>query len=299
MEHLEKKFGVLYPERFKKFLKELDCSRVIIEMLDEKYEILPSLLEEITDNNIADTAYNNLNDLYTYPEDQQTKKLPFARNTTGDCYKFLYFQGENGTECGESIYVRDLDAPWAGRIKVSNSIEFLYGKQSKDDKEVLISCNSKTFNEFSELVDLPSNIQYELESPGDFGFNTKEANTPISVTTSLTISSNKDEKDDFCVIHVCIELDRGGKVLYGNYNYEIKSNKLLNLCFDENQNYRIYYYKFHAVMDALKKFKDRCLSNDLSIEELNEKINTSNYLNVIKGYFYSVDIMGNASLYGV
>ena len=148
IEIIENELDFLFPSRFKQFIRDkipADKS-VKLELLDGHYKFLDSLLKkDVSDNyeNVISISAD-LNSPY-YPEEKGFVKIPFAKSTEGDGFKYLYFIAEKNKEAEERVFLRDIDSPATGRIPLCNQLPFVLRKVGQIDNHIVASNLSLNF----------------------------------------------------------------------------------------------------------------------------------------------------------
>lgn len=290
---IEQKINCKFPRDFKDYLLGFSGKDIHLNLFDEPY----TLLSGITKNHEIIDEYENvvfcskILDSASYLSDPDYIKVPFARNTTGDRYKFLYFLSKKGEESNGHIYLRDSDSPGSGRIKIADSIEFLNGKVEHKDDLVIISNTHKKFSELIQYMSLPEPISISKQYDG--GINTRE-NTEqkpniIKTEHSAFIAIAKDYKQNYARFQIDIEIVHNNTISFSNRTYDLDIYGL-KYNIENNVNYRIYYHKLICTLDCLKFTMESLDQKGLvSKQQFNDLIDKTPLLKMVEKYFIQLD----------
>lgn len=271
---IEEELNVSFPQRFKSFLKDKlpKESSVKIELLDGPYKFLDSLFEgEVKDNyeNVVSVS-NDLNSSY-YPEEKEFVKIPFAKSTEGDGFKYLYFVAEKDSEASEKIYMRDIDSPATGSIPLCNQLPFIIRKVGEINGQTIVTNTTLNFSEANSWMEIPSFINIWKDS---YGTNIREEQKDDSCDIDLYLSNYimEDKEENFSKIEVQVDINYQNKRIQSAMAFEIDKAGLL-IQFANNINYRIFYHKLVCIVGTFAT-----MANDL---KKNHNIDISEYLNTL------------------
>jgi hypothetical protein len=274
IEIIETELDVLFPSRFKQFIKDkvLTGKSVKLELLDGHYKFVDSLLKkDVTDNyeNVISIS-NDLNSSY-YPEEKDFVKIPFAKSTEGDGFKYLYFIAEKNKEAEERVFLRDMDSPATGRIPICNQLPFVLRKVGQINNQIVASNLSLNFTEANNWIEIPEFINIWKDSYGvTIHEEPKENNCKIELYLSNYMFENKNE--NVSKIEVQVDMNCQNKRIISAMAFEIDKAGLQTQ-FSNNINYRIFYHKLVCIIGTLAT-----LASDL---KKNHNIEIVEYLNTL------------------
>lgn len=288
IEVIEEELDVLLPNRFKQFLKgKISPNKSAkLELLDGQYKFLDSLfVKDVSDNyENAIRVSNDINSLQ-YPEEEELVKIPFAKSTEGDGFKYLYFIAEKQREASETVFLRDLDSPATGRIAICNQLPFVLRKVGKIDNQIIASNRSLNFSEANNWIEIPNFINIWKDS---YGVNIREEvnddNCKIDLYLSNYIIENNEE--NFSKIEVQVDMNYQNKRILSTMAFEIDKAALLTQ-FANNVNYRIFYHKLVCIIGTLAT-----LASDLREShniEIVEYLNTLDLRELTKQDFRGIE----------
>jgi hypothetical protein len=267
---IEDNLGVAFPERFKDFvINKLPKDKEIqIELLDGPYKFLDSLFRTDITNEYEDVVHiaNRLNDL-EYPEDNASIKIPFAKSTEGDGFKYLYFLSEKNSIATEIICLRDLDSPSSSRIPICTDLSFVIRKAGAIKADFIVSNLSLNYSEVNSWMNIPEYICVWKDS---YGMTIREdiSEDMLSVELFLTNFTEEDPRENFSKIEVQLTIVANGQRIDSSMAFEVDKAGL-QVQFLQNINYRIFYHKLVCIIGTLSTTKDDLKNNhNLNIEDL-------------------------------
>lgn len=292
-EAIEQKINCKFPRDFKNRLLEFSGKNIQLNLFDEPYTILSGITKnhEIIDEYENVVLCSNVLDEAYYLSDPDYIKIPFARNTTGDRFKFLYFLCKTGEESNGHIYLRDSDSPGSGRIKIADSIEFLYGEVEHKDDDVFISYSNKKFSALIRYMPLPELISISKHYDGGIHTreNTEQKPNVIKTEHSAFIAIAKDYKQNYARFQIDIELVHNNTISFSNRTYDLDIYGL-KYNIENNVNYRIYYHKLICTLDCLKFTMESLEEKGLvSKQQFNDLIDKTPLLKMVEKYFIQLD----------
>lgn len=270
---IEAALGCRFPRRFTAYLAGLQSEEIIFRLFDNEYRVLSTLTkgegqEIVWDEHVVFRS-KLMDDKKTYPEDEGWIKLPFARVLAGDGYIYLYFLCRPGEESPEDIYARDTDSPWAGRIKVSNSIDWLKGDISREGGKATVDCRNKKFLDVCEMMPPCLNISYWGD---DFDIrisdNINELENQFTADKYAEVFEWDEGEGEEGAISLEVQLFVvcSTKTIHSSKRYMIGIIGLKTQLLP-NYNYRIFYHKFICVMDCLKHTMSAMVKEGITSKE--------------------------------
>lgn len=252
LSQIEKQLSCFLPQTFKQLLIKYPEKELILDLMDERYRILHSLCYNMKfkyDDDIVAKS-SDLGDTYDYPEDPDFIKIPFAKSLTGDGYKYLYFLAKKGTVASEQIYIRDTDAPNTSRIKIAENLQFIRGHETIKSNEIIISNKQQKFSDFESLINLPDKMT-RMKFEGMTRPNNEKRIETLNIDLHAKICEFTDPSENFTNFYVDMTLVTADSISFYNIPYEVD---IVGLRYnvENNMNYRIFYHKFIAIVDALR-----------------------------------------------
>ena len=274
IEVIEEELNVLLPNKFKQFLKDKISPNksAKLELLDGQYKFLDSLfVKNVSDNYESVIRVSNDFNSLQYPEEEELVKIPFAKSTEGDGFKYLYFIAERQREANETVFLRDLDSPATGRIAICNQLPFVLRKVGEIDNQIIVSNRSLNFSEANNWIEIPNFICIWKDSYGvNIREETNDDNCKIDLYLSNYIMENNEE--NFSKIEVQVDMTYQNKRILSAMAFEIDKAALLTQ-FANNVNYRIFYHKLVCIIGTFAT-----LASDL---RRNHNIEIVEYLNTL------------------
>lgn len=271
---IEEELNIRFPQRFKHFLKDKlpNQNSVKIELLDGPYKFLDSLFEgEVNDHyeNVVSVS-NDLNSSY-YAEEKEFVKIPFAKSTEGDGFKYLYFVAEKKSEASEKIYLRDIDSPATGSIPLCNQLPFIMRKVGEINGQTIVANTTLNFSEANSWMEIPRFINIWKDS---YVTNIREEQKADGCIIDLYLSNYimEDQNENFSKIEFQVVLNYQNKRIQSAMAFEIDRAGLL-IQFANNINYRIFYHKLVCIVGTFAS-----IANDL---KKNHNIEIVEYLNTL------------------
>lgn len=266
IEIIEDQLDARLPERFKKMISGEDKT-LKVELLDGPYKLLDSLFAREVKNQ-DENVINVSNDLNSssYPEENEYVKIPFARSTDGDGYKYLYFVAAKGTEASERVFLRDIDSSTSGRIPLCKQLNFIFRKTGVSNNQRLITNTTLTFSEANGWMEIPDFINIWQDSYAA-SIREKHDENKCNVDLYLTNYILEDTNENFSKIEVQIDLLYNNRKVNATMAFEIDKAGLQRQ-FSDNINYRIFYHKLVCVIGTLATLSADLKSNHgFDIEE--------------------------------
>ena len=204
---------------------------------------------------------------------------------------FLYFLCKTGEESKGHIYLRDYDSPGSGRIKIADSVEFLFGNVEHQDDLVIISNTQKKFSELIRYMPLPELISISKEYPG--GIQTKENTTQqsniIKTEHSAFIVTAKDIRESYSRFQIDVQVNHNNTISFSSRTYDLDIYGL-KYNIEHNMNYRIFYHKLICTLDCLKFTMEYLDQKGLvSKQHFNELIDEMPLIKMVSKYFIQLD----------
>ena len=252
IEHIEQQLNVQFPGRFKQFTKEKlpRENSIKIELLDGSYKFLDSIFKDgVSDHDeMVVNISEELNSSY-YPEDKDFVKIPFAKSTEGDGYKYLYFIAKQGKEASEKIFLVDIDSPDTGRISLCNQLPFIIRNIGRVDNYTLVTNTSLNFSEANSWIEIPTFINLWKDS---FGLTIRDEvkDEHCKVEMYLVNYSMDDKDENFSKIEVQLDIAHNNKRILSAQAFEVDKAGL-QYQFANNINYRIFYHKLVCIIGTL------------------------------------------------
>lgn len=292
-EKIEQTLNCKFPTEFKDYISSIKKEEIILELFDENYRVLYSITKdkEIKDwkEDVIKCSINH-NDSY-YPEDNGLIKLPFARVLSGDGYKYLYFICKQGEESNGEIYIRDMDSPSTGRIRISKSIQLIKGIHSEIEGKVVIDCKNKSFEEVIDFITISNNIKVWKDSFGIMSReNTEGKSEKINLSeVNATIYEFEDKSENFVKFEINLSIPTAEKLAFSSKAYEIDIAGL-KYNIEGNVNYRIFYHKFICSLDCLKETLTRLIDKgEITMDKFNQIFSISEFTNQVKRGFIQIN----------
>lgn len=291
LEKIEMELKCKFPKKFHDLIKEYNGREIILEFPDENYRILSSITskENITDWN-EKVDYVSM-DMKTHMALKSEKiRLPFARNLSGDQFKYLFFEGTEGSELGEQVYLTDLDSI-IGQIEITKTINFLDSSSKRDNgAQIIIDCKPQSIEKVFENFELPKPISYWQKS---FGISSREntENYPdgFSVEQHAVNYYFENQQENIAKFEMQFVFVKGEKLFFTSAAYEI-DNPNLEGSIDYNVEYRTYYFKLFPIIDALIKSKEIAIEQGLiSEEEYLKLIDVKQVFQITNQHFKSIE----------
>ncbi len=249
---IEDELKILLPKKFKQLLLEKlpKGDSIKIELLDGSYKFLDSLFRtDVTDRfeHVVNLS-KDLNASY-YPEEKEFVKIPFAKSTEGDGYKYLYFIAEKEKEASEKIFLRDMDYPKGGRILLSEHLSFVFNKVEKINDQTVVSNTTLNFSEVNNWLEIPECIRIWKDSyTVDIREELKDDNFFIDFDILNYLLENG--KGDFSKIDVQVIINYQNKRISSGFSF-MMGNPNLQGSFRHNGNYSIFYHKLAFIVKTL------------------------------------------------
>ncbi len=291
---IEQKLKGSFPSEFKEYISTFKKEDIILELFDEEYRILYSITKtEINDpwegvaNRSSDFEYYPED----YPEDKNFIKIPFARNLSGDKFKYLYFLCREGEESNGEIYIQDIDSPHVGRVKLSNNLELIKGTASEVGDTIRIDCIDKSFDDLKTIFSLTDNIVAWKDSFGIGGrenSGSKYEELALREIGAIIYESEK-RSESFVKFELHYQSFINEKLVFSSKAYAINIWGL-KYEVENNVNYRIFYHKFICVLDGLKETVEWLIANgEMTREQFNQIFNVTKLINQTKKGFNQID----------
>jgi len=291
-ERIEKTLNCKFPTAFKDYISSIKKEEIILELFDENYRILYSITKDEGTKDWEEDVIKcslNHNESY-YPEDIGLIKIPFARVLSGDGYKYLYFICKEGEESSEEIYIRDMDSPNTGRIRVSKNIQLIKGTHSEIEDKGVIDCKNKSFEEIIDFITISNNISIWKDSFGIMSRqNTEGKSEKITSEVGATIYEYEDKSENFVKFEVHFSISTYEKLAFSSKAYEIDIAGL-KYQIEGNVNYRIFYHKFICSLDCLKETVTKLIDKgEITMDKFNQIFSLPEFTNQIKRRFNQID----------
>lgn len=285
---IEEELGILFPSRFKQFLSDKlpKDNSIEIQLLDGPYKFLDALFNKDVTNNY-ESVISISNDLNSdlYPEEKELVKIPFAKSTEGDGFKYLYFVAEKQKEASEKILLRDLDSPGTGRIPLCNQLPFIFRSVGKVKDQTIITNTSLNFSEANTWIEIPEYVNIWKDS---YGANVRDEARENNCMIDLYLTNYKmeDKNENFSKIEVQVDMTYQNKRILAANAFEVDKSGL-QIQFVNNINYRIFYHKFVCLIGTLAMLAGD-LKNNHNIEII-EFLNTLNLGEFVKQNFKGIE----------
>lgn len=291
LKNIEEKLNCKFPKRFHEFISKNKEKEIILELPDEKYRILRSIINNGNINDSYEKVDYLSNDMKTHQAlKSEKRKLPFARNLSGDQFKYLFFEGEEGEEFDEKIYVTDMDS-LIGEIEITNSIALFDSiVQSKNDSQIIIDCKPQSSEKLFADFQLPKPISYWQKS---FGIssrgNTEKYPNGFSVQQHAVNYHFDNPQENIAKFEMQSVFAKGEQLFFTSSAYEI-DNPNLEGSINYNVEYRTYYFKLFSIVDALIKSKEIAIEQGfINEEEFMDLIEVKQLFQIAKQHFKSID----------
>lgn len=291
---IEQELKCSFPSEFKEYISSFKKEDIILELFDEDYRILYSITKtEIKD--FYEYVANRSSDFEYYPEDypgdKNFIKIPFARNLSGDKFKYLYFLCKEGEESNGEIYIQDIDSPHVGRVKLSNNLELIKGTVSEVGDTIRIDCIDKSFDELKTIFNLTDNIVAWKDSFGIGGRENPESKYEAIALQEIgaTIYESEKRSESFVKFELHYRSSINEKLIFSSKAYAINIWGL-KYEVENNINYRIFYHKFICVLDGLKETVEWLIENgEMTKEQFNQIFSAIKLINQTKKGFNQID----------
>lgn len=291
LEKIEKELNCKFPKRFHDFISKYQGKEIILDLPDEKYHILFSITNGDSEKDSYEKVTYLSNDMKTHQILKSEKmKLPFARNLSGDQFKYLFFEGEEGKEFGEKIYFTDMDS-LIGKIEITNSIDFFGSTvRSENDSQIVIDCKPQSVEKLFTYFQLPKPISYWQKS---FGIssrgNTEKYPNGFSVQQHAVNYHFENPQENIAKFEMQSVFANGEKLFFTSSAYEI-DNPNLEGSINYNVEHRTYYFKLFSIVDALIKSKEIATEQGfISEEEFLKLIDVNQLFQITNQQFKSID----------
>ncbi len=256
LQKIEQELNCKFPEGFHTFLKGRSPEEIILELPDEKYRILESIGEQgnidshedvVTVANVMKTHRALENGLI---------KLPFARNLSGDQFKYLFFEGKEGEEFQEKVFLADIDS-LIGKLEVTNTIQsFDVSKANKTNYQLIVDFKPYSVKQLLTRHQLPETINYWKDSFGiKITDNIKEYKDGFSIQQHAINYEFEDSTENITKVEIQCVFSKDDKLFYTSSAYEIDNSQIAQ-SIEYNVEYRTFYYKFSCIIDTLKKSQE-------------------------------------------
>ena len=289
-DQIEAKLNCQFPERFKQLVQSSGHETIILDLIDEPYQLLDSFFNESVEDQYerVDAVSNMFKDDY-YQEDKDFVTLPFARVMSGDRYKYLYFQGQPNQTIDETIWIRDLDSPKTGRLKIASSIDFLLGDRIEEDR-LILSNKNKSFLSFASLMELPKEISMDQKDSSVITRENDLDQASLQVDFHAKICTFANYKENFTIFYTDITLHLEGVTVNAYHEYSI-NNYGVGYQIENNINYRIYYHKFHCLLNSLKLIYQTLIEKYPTADKamITNLIDTSNFARLAQKGWTQID----------
>lgn len=252
IELIETKLKVSFPKRFIEFINSSlpKDKEVYLELLDGEYKFLDSLFSIDVKNDYEDVVYvSKLMDSPDYPEDKAFVKIPFAKSTEGDGFKYLYFLCEENSESSEKILLRDIDSPMTGRIPICIELPFILRKIGEVNNRFIVSNQTLNFSDANRWIDIPEYINIWKDSYQDYVGKSSEQNR-FRVELFLINYLMNDSNKNFSKIEVQLSIICDGDIVSSALAFEVDKAGL-RFQFEDNINYRIFYHKLVCIIGTI------------------------------------------------
>jgi len=291
LEKIEKVLNCQFPRRFHELIRGNMREEIILELPDEKYRILSS----ITTNGLIDDEYEKVDflskDMKNHRALNSEKvKLPFARNLSGDQFKYLFFEGEEGSEFKEQIFLADIDSH-VGQIEISKSVN-LFNTNSKraNNSQIVIDCKPQSIEEVFKKFELPKPINYWQKS---FGISSREntENYPdnFSIQQHAVNYHFDNPTENIAKFEMQFVFAKGKKLFFTSSAYEVDHPNLEG-SINYNVEYRTFYFKLFSILDGLIKSKQIAIEQGfITEEEFHKLIDIKQLFQITKQQFKSID----------
>ncbi len=291
LEQIEREVNCKFPKRFHELIRNNNGKEIILELPDESYRILWSITKEEKVTDSYEQVDYLSKDMKTHTALSSTKvKLPFARNLSGDQFKYLFFEGEEGTECGAQVFFTDMDSS-IGQLEISKSIVLFDSTLKKENEtQVLIDCKPPSISVVFRNFELPKPITYWKDS---FGFSSRE-NTEsypggFSVQQHAVNYHFENPKENMAKFEMEIVFAIGETILFTSAAYEV-DNPSLEASITYNIEYRTFYFKLFCLIDALLKSKEKAIEQGgINEDDFLKLIGVQQLFDFTKQEFRSID----------
>ncbi len=279
---IEEELKCQLPIRFKEFLSRVEGKVIEINMFDgEKYKFLDSLFEEDApeQDNVVMVSQNF--ESYYPNEDKGLIKVPFARTTEGDGFKYLYFMGKEGEELSEKVFLRDTDCVDCPSIPLGKNLSFVIDKvnESYFDKNSISISQEMNYSQMKDLVELPQFIDLlSDEVTVTWEEEIKKINKGRSYYNSrLIIKSYSFKEESKNYIHYALQFKivLDGQEMYYTVPFKIQAKPQLQYQYEVDIDYRIYYHKLVMYVKAIDLICQKLEAKGYSVPKLYEVINSS------------------------
>ncbi|SDM12954.1 hypothetical protein SAMN05421823_110252 [Catalinimonas alkaloidigena] len=263
---IEKRLNCKFPKHFHELLQDINTHEIILELADENYRILYSIFQKSTD------SYENVVEL---SEDISSRrelnngsiKLPFARNLSGDQFKFLFFEGKAGEECEARVFFSDIDSR-IGQLEITHVVDLFEGKPEHNALgKVTINCKPQSIQSLVQNFDLPNPISYWKDSFGLYAGESQKKNSPkLTIESYATNYKFKAPQQNIAKFEIQASMGVKEAMFYTSAAYQIDNSQLqVSLLYP--QEYRIFYFKLLCIVDTLLRSMQAITNQSLMTEE--------------------------------
>ncbi|MBB6463856.1 BspA family leucine-rich repeat surface protein [Flammeovirga kamogawensis] len=288
IEYIENEIGAKYPDIFKELLYSLKTNdSITLHFPFEDYQILNSLLN---DENFYE--YDRSEDCILWSKNNQINsdiiKLPIAKVTKGNESQYIFFEAKKGSESKGEIFYEDVSLTDPGKVKISNSIDFIMGIVNVNNNEAIIDCSQKSFEDYMKII-VPSEEITSLDEDFTVRLNKSEneCDNHFDLDLGATIFEDEDESATFSKIEVITNIS--------NSNFNVTSvryyyNSIPGFQWNIERNFNVFYSNFVITIDCLVKsmiFLHE--QNLLKSEDFMKSIDMDMVIEQIKKGFVQVD----------
>ncbi len=290
LEKIEAQLNCRFPRQFHEFIKVNSANEIILELADENYRILKSITSE---DNIMDSleqvvsVSNDMGDHQILKS--KTTKLPFARNLSGDQFKYLFFEGEEGQEFNDQIFITDMDS-LIGQLEITQAINLFNSKSKKETpNQIVVDCIPESIETILLNFELPKPISYWQKSFGTSSRENSEKYTDgFSVQQHAINYEFENPKENMAKFEMQSIFVKGDKLFFTSSAYEVDNSKLKG-SIDFDVVYRTFYFKFFCIIDALIKSKEIAIEQNFAGEiDFIKLVETKQLIQITKQSFKSI-----------
>ena len=233
---IEEKLNVKFPKRFVDIVNIANGKEINLILADEEYKVLTEINSVNVGNDTFESVVVVSNEMNSISSLQNQKiKIPFARNQSGDQYKYIYFESEINGIAEEYIYIMDLDSN-IGPIEITSIIDlFDIASKSQNEKGLTIDCRIKSTAKLFEKFELTKPISYWDKSFGISDRNNEKYPDGISMQQHAINYEFENKDENMAKFEMHSTFAKGDKLVFTSSSYEIdnpflKSSIEYNVC---------------------------------------------------------------------